>query len=114
MNLVSIESLNDEVVPYMELNKTEKDGRVIWTRKPKKGLSNSEMKKIKEMTGESAKKLRTEDKRIWLYHKIGIIMENVGRTSGIFGSESITILVERCYFLRWLKSDFQRSDCKRL
>ena len=109
MNLVSIESLNDEVVPYMELNKTEKDGRVIWTRKPKKGLCNSEMKKIKEMNEESAKKLRTEDKRIWFYHKIVIIMQNVGRTFGIFGSESITILVERCHFLRDSFEQFKTS-----
>ena len=79
----------------MKLTRIHEDGRVIWKREPKDAPSDVVKEKIQTLPSRIVRKLATEDKLIWLYHKFNCIKKSVGRLNGRNSSDPIPIEVSR-------------------
>ncbi len=99
---MGLEVVADEYeAPYMGFAKVvDAGGKVSWRKYPKMRPTKLQIKKIKTMNGREVRQLPTEDKRLWFYVRIEGIKRDSGRALDFFTSGPITILVERCHFLR--------------
>ncbi len=90
----------EQECPYMGFVKVTENDRTVWKRYHKQPLTKMQIKKIKSLKTDQAKLLMTEDKRLWFYSRIESSKRFAGRTSDFLSASPITILVERCNFLR--------------
>ncbi len=92
---------DEKQLPYTAFETTVlPNGGINWKRVPKPMVTFERIQELLELSTENAKKLPTEDKRLWLYLQIDRDKRAAGRGNDIFSAEPILLLVEREHFLR--------------
>eukprot|EP00826_Nyctotherus_ovalis_P011245 TRINITY_DN12938_c0_g1_i4.p1 TRINITY_DN12938_c0_g1~~TRINITY_DN12938_c0_g1_i4.p1 ORF type:complete len:427 (+),score=115.72 TRINITY_DN12938_c0_g1_i4:811-2091(+) len=83
-----------EDIPFMKLTKASTaDGRVAWKREPRRPLTKKQQEKLTALKAEEAKKLPTEEKRLWFYNEVQKIKEKAE-------TEKTALLIDRKNLLR--------------
>ena len=102
---------DEKQVPYIHFEKTKNsDGEVSWKRFPVQMPAISEIVKLAELSIEDARKLSTEEKKIWLWLKIEKNKHEAGRGNEIFSAEPIILLIERRNLFRDSFEQFRTTE----